>query len=85
MKAYSSVFRVCFTTFKTWFYLTCLVSVMGHNIHAFFGFVITVNEQKGSVEDFMYDADIDGSTLLHLAANSGVLKVIPCQAMNPQT
>lgn len=58
---------------------------MGHNIHAFFGFVITVNEQKGSVEDFMYDADIDGSTLLHLAANSGVLKVIPCQAMNPQT
>lgn len=51
----------------------------------FAGFVITVNEQKGSVEDFMYDADIDGSTLLHLAANSGVLKVIPCQAMNPQT
>ena len=33
----------------------------------------------------MHDADIDGSTLLHLAANSGVLKVIPCQAMNPQT
>ena len=51
----------------------------------FVGFVITVNEQKGSMEDFMYDADIDGSTLLHLAANSGVLKVIPCQAMNPQT
>lgn len=51
----------------------------------FVGFVITVNEQKGSVEDFMHDADIDGSTLLHLAANSGVLKVIPCQAMNPQT
>jgi len=51
----------------------------------FGGFVITVNEQKGSMEDFMYDADIDGSTLLHLAANSGVLKVIPCQAMNPQT
>ena len=49
------------------------------------GFIITVNEQKGSLEDFMYDADIDGSTLLHLAANSGVLKVIPCQAMNPQT
>ncbi|CAH3028136.1 unnamed protein product, partial [Porites evermanni] len=35
-----------------------------------------VNEQKGSVEDFMYDADIDGSTLLHLAANSGVLKMV---------
>ena len=51
----------------------------------FVGFVITVNEQKGSVEDFMHDADIDGSTLLHLAANSGELKVIPCQAMNPQT
>lgn len=51
----------------------------------FVGFVITVNEQKGSVEDFMDDADIDGSTLLHLAANSGVLKVFSCHAMNPQT
>ena len=49
------------------------------------GFVITVNEQNGSVEDFMYNADIDGGTLLHLAANSGVLKVFPYQAMNPQT
>ena len=51
----------------------------------FVGFVITVNEQKGSVEDFMHDADIDGSTLLHLAANSGVLKVFSCHALNPQT
>ncbi|KAL9951427.1 hypothetical protein ACROYT_G044086 [Oculina patagonica] len=33
-------------------------------------------EKKGSVEDFMYNVDIDGSSLLHLAVNSGVLGVV---------
>ena len=30
---------------------------------------------KGSVEELMYNVDIDGSSLLHLAVNSGVLGV----------
>ena len=32
-------------------------------------------ERQGTVEDFLYDVDIDGSSLLHLAVNSGVLGV----------
>ena len=32
-------------------------------------------ERRGTVEDFLYDVDIDGSSLLHLAVNSGVLGV----------
>ena len=30
---------------------------------------------KGSVEELMYNVDLDGSSLLHLAVNSGVLGV----------
>ena len=32
-------------------------------------------ESQGIVEDFLYGVDVDGSSLLHLAANSGVLGV----------
>jgi len=35
----------------------------------------TAHEQ-GTVEDFLYDVDIDGNSLLHLAVNSGVLAVV---------
>lgn len=35
----------------------------------------TVQENKGSVEEFMYNVDVDGSSLLHLAVNSGILGV----------
>ena len=30
---------------------------------------------QGTAEDFLYDVDLDGSSLLHLAVNSGVLAV----------
>lgn len=30
---------------------------------------------QGKAEDFLYDVDLDGSSLLHLAVNSGVLAV----------
>jgi len=33
-------------------------------------------EKNGSVEEFMYNVDVDGSSLLHLAVNSGVLGVV---------
>ena len=35
----------------------------------------TAQQKQGSVEDLLYDVDLDGSSLLHLAANSGVLAV----------
>lgn len=31
---------------------------------------------QGTAEDFLYDVDLDGSSLLHLAVNSGVLAVV---------
>lgn len=37
--------------------------------------LIIAKEKNGSVEEFMYDVDVDGSSLLHLAVNSGVLGV----------
>lgn len=37
-------------------------------------FSITARQQ-GTVDDFLYEVDIDGSSLLHLAVNSGVLAV----------
>lgn len=36
----------------------------------------TAKQRRGSVEDLMYNVDIDGSSLLHLATNSGVLGVV---------
>lgn len=36
---------------------------------------IIAKERNGSVEEFMYNVDVDGSSLLHLAVNSGVLGV----------
>lgn len=33
-------------------------------------------QKQGTVEDFLYDVDIDGNSLLHLAVNSGVLEVV---------
>lgn len=41
--------------------------------YALFCFIAA--ERQGTVEDFLYDVDLDGSSLLHLAANSGVLGV----------
>ena len=41
-----------------------------------FGFTLSLAQQQlGPVEDLMYDVDIDGNSLLHLATNSGVLGV----------
>ncbi|KAJ7328233.1 Transient receptor putative cation channel sub A member 1 [Desmophyllum pertusum] len=40
-------------------------------------YLLQIAEQKqGSVDDLMYNVDIDGSSLLHLAVNSGVLGVV---------
>ena len=39
-----------------------------------FFFPITAR-QRGTVDDFLYEVDIDGNSLLHLAVNSGVLAV----------
>jgi len=38
-------------------------------------FCFIAAERQGIVEDFLYDVDVDGSSLLHLAVNSGVLGV----------
>lgn len=39
------------------------------------GFFPITARQRGTVDDFLYEVDIDGSSLLHLAVNSGVLAV----------
>ena len=39
------------------------------------GFFSITARQRGTVDDFLYEVDIDGSSLLHLAVNSGVLAV----------
>ena len=39
------------------------------------GFFSITARQRGTVDDFLYEVDTDGSSLLHLAVNSGVLAV----------
>ncbi|KAL9951418.1 hypothetical protein ACROYT_G044077 [Oculina patagonica] len=39
-------------------------------------FLLKHAEQQGTVENFLYDVDVDGNSLLHLAVNSGVLGVV---------
>lgn len=39
------------------------------------GFFSITARQRGTVDDFLYEVDIDGSSLLHLAVSSGVLAV----------
>ncbi|XP_022786608.1 transient receptor potential cation channel subfamily A member 1-like [Stylophora pistillata] len=39
-------------------------------------FLLNHARQLGTVEDFLYDVDVDGNSLLHLAVNSGVLAVV---------
>jgi len=39
-------------------------------------FLLKQAESQGTVEDFLYGVDVDGSSLLHLAVNSGVLGVV---------
>lgn len=39
------------------------------------GFFPITARQRGTVDDFLYEVDIDGNSLLHLAVNSGVLAV----------
>ena len=39
------------------------------------GFFSITARQRGTVDDFLYEVDIDGSSLLHLAVCSGVLAV----------
>lgn len=39
-------------------------------------FLLNHARQRGTVDDFLYEVDIDGSSLLHLAVNSGVLAVV---------
>ena len=39
------------------------------------GFFPITARQRGTADDFLYEVDIDGSSLLHLAVNSGVLAV----------
>ena len=41
----------------------------------YFHSIPIAQQRQGSVEDLMYNVDIDGSSLLHLATNSGVLGV----------
>ena len=38
-------------------------------------FCFIAAQGQGTVEDFLYDVDVDGNSLLHLAVNSGVLAV----------
>lgn len=38
--------------------------------------VITADAQHLDLESFLYKADMDGSSLLHMAVDSGVVKVI---------
>lgn len=48
---------------------------LSQSLTAYYSLLIIANEMKGSVEELMYNVDIDGSSLLHLAVNSGVLGV----------
>ena len=44
-------------------------------VTSIFAFFLSAEQKLGSVDDLIYNVDIDGSSLLHLAANSGVLAV----------
>lgn len=46
-----------------------------HLYQIYFHSIPIAQQRRGSVEDLMYNVDIDGSSLLHLATNSGVLGV----------
>lgn len=57
-------------------HMTPLAHAMERGARKSAEFLLKQAEGRGTVEDFLYDVDIDGSSLLHLAVNSGVLGVV---------